>query len=151
MGTCTSVKLLSPSKICLKATRSFRVAAVPSILTEDEAVPAYSTLNEVIDTPLGFIDDIRSTTDDNGGNADDEIDVTSDCAEVRFAAMTEVSVPMLLSAIWACAPVVFSAILEMRYDGKRKTEEISMVRETKKRKTIKNLIRYSVLRSLTAG
>jgi len=37
----------------------------------------------------------------------------------------------------------------MRYDGKRKTDAIRMASEIKKRKTIKNLILYSVLRNLT--
>jgi hypothetical protein len=54
-----------------------------------------------------------------------------------------------ISADCALAAADFSAKLEMRYDGKRKTDAIKMASEIKKRKTIKNLILYSVLRTLT--
>ena len=116
------------------------MAAMPSIVNVEEVAPAYDVPNEVIEIPFGFITEICRMTEDKGGREKDEMVVTSDPVEERSVAMVEISVPVPPAAVLACSPVDFSAILEMRYDGKRKTDAIKMASEIKKRKTIKNLM-----------
>jgi hypothetical protein len=122
---------------------------MPSMVNVEEAAPAYDVPNEVIEIPFGFMAEICRMTEDKGGSEKDEMTVTSDPVEERLAVMVEISVPVPPPAVLACSTIAFSAILEMRYDGKRKTDAIKMASEIKKRKTIKNLMWYSVLRSLT--
>jgi len=86
---------------------------------------------------------------DRGDETEDEIAVTRDPVDDKPAVMTVVSVAMPLLADCALATADFSFRLETRYDGKRKNEAIKMASEIKKRRTIKNLILYSVLRALT--
>ena len=86
---------------------------------------------------------------DNGDETKDEMTVTRDPADDKPAVIGVVLVAMPLLADCALATADFSFRLETRYDGKRKTEAIRMASEIKKRKTIKNLTRYSVFSALT--
>jgi hypothetical protein len=88
-------------------------------------------------------------TGEIAGETKDEIDETRDPADDKPAFMTAVPVAMLFSADCALTAAEFSAKLDMRYEGKRKTADMIMANETKKRNTTKNLARYSAFNALT--
>ena len=110
----------------------------------DDANPIYETANEFIEMPLGRRDAARKTIGDNAGEAKEDSAVTRDSVADKSAVTEAVSVAMPFSADWASVVTVLSTMLDSKYD-KRKTEATRIARETKKKKTIKNLIRYSFL------
>jgi hypothetical protein len=122
---------------------------MPCIITVEWPESTWDTLNELMEIPFGRRAAIRRMIGDRGGETEDKIAVTRDPADDRPVVMAVVSVAMPLLADCALAVIDFSAMVEMRYDGKIKTEAIKMASEIKKRKTIKNLVLYSVLRTLT--
>jgi hypothetical protein len=148
IGTSTPVKALSPSIIFLKVTRSFLVSAIPSIERVDEAEPSCDISKEVMDMPRGRRAAMLKTIGDKGGDTEKDIADAIDPADARPAVTAAVSVAMLLAADWALAAADFSARLESRYDGKMNTVATKMAKDTKKRRTMKNLTRYSVFRVL---
>lgn len=86
---------------------------------------------------------------DRGGCKEDEMEETKDCAADNWVDMAVISVLVPFAASFAFADVSLSAKLEMIYEGKRKTDDISTEIDIKNRATIKSLTRYSIFNSFT--